>query len=186
MSSAASDRSAAGESPAARTTTRKTSGPFFTRLSAIRWRIAAVVSAAAYAAQDLFGWRVDTLASFQAEDAYAILSGVLLAGYVAWVASHFASRPQGAALRRRTLLHQRAGAAAPVLLYLHSGETGYGFTALLSLVFLGTVLVGVASPFGLRMRNPPYHDVWVAAHIFFAAFLAILILFHAYIAVYYE
>ena len=171
---------------AATKATRNASGPFFTRLSTVRWRVAAVVLAAAYAAQDHFGWRWNTLAAFQAEDAYAFLSGVLLAGYAAWVASHFAGRPRGAALRRRTILHQKAGAAAPVLLYLHSGEIGYGFTALLSSVFLGAVLIGVASPFGLRLRNPPYHDIWIAAHIFLTALLAVLILFHAYVAIYYE
>lgn len=98
----------------------------------------------------------------------------------------FADRPQGLALRRRTLRHQKAAALAPVLLYLHSVEVGYGYAGLLTWVFLGSVLVGLASPFGLRLRNPLYHDVWVAAHVLLAAFLAVLILFHAAVALYYE
>lgn len=98
----------------------------------------------------------------------------------------FADRPQGMALRRRTMRHQQAGAVAPALLYLHSVEVGYGYAGLLTWAFLGSVLVGLASPFGLRMRNPLYHDIWVAAHVLLASFLAVLILLHAYLALYYE
>ena len=98
----------------------------------------------------------------------------------------FADRPQGMALRRRTMRHQQAGALAPALLYLHSVEVGYGYAGLLTWVFLGSVLVGLAGPFGLRMRNAIYHDVWVAAHLLLASFLGVLILLHAYLALYYE
>ena len=160
--------------------------PFFTRLSAARWRAAAVILAAAYLFQDASGFRWEWLARLQQGDSYRYASGVSLAAYVGWVGALFAGRPQGMALRRRTDLHQKAGALAPALLYLHSVEIGYGYAGLLSWVFLGAVLIGLASPFGLRMRSPAYHDAWVALHVLSAVLLAILILFHAYLAVYYK
>ena len=44
--------------------------------------------------------------------------------------------------------HQRSAVLVPLLFYAHSVQIGYGYLAVLSWVFLGNMVVGVASPVG--------------------------------------
>ena len=75
--------------------------------------------------------------------------------------------------------------ARPEGIHDHSVETGFGYLAVLSWIFLGNLLVGVVSPLGVRINNRYYAASWGTLHVTLAAVTTILALFHAYIAVYY-
>lgn len=84
------------------------------------------------------------------------------------------------------VLHQRGGAFTPVLFYVHSIEIGYGYLAVLSWIFLGNMVVGVASPTGIKIRSRVYSVAWGVLHVTLAALTVLLGLFHGYIAFYYK
>ena len=75
---------------------------------------------------------------------------------------------------------------APVLFYIHSVQIGYGYLAILGWLFLGSILIGIANPVGIRIRNRYYRVSWVTIHVMLAVLTVVLGLFHAYIAFYYK
>ncbi len=156
------------------------------RLSEWRWRLAGVLLLLAYLVQDAAGLRWEWLAQLQTVDLYKYVTGSCLLAYVCWQWCLFLARQRGMRVHRLMALHQRSGVVAPVLFYLHSVQIGYGYLAVLSWVLLTNVIVGVASPVGIRIHNRAYTAFWVVMHVLLAALTIILGLFHAYIAVYYK
>ena len=151
-----------------------------------RWRLAALALAALYIAQDAAGLRWQWLDGIQANDIYKYITGGLLLAYVGWQWYLFAARQRGARLQRWLIWHQRSGVLAPMLFYIHSVHIGYGYLAALSWVFFANILLGAASPVGVRLRSRAYTALWTIAHVLFAAVTLLLALFHAYIAFYYK
>ena len=72
-----------------------------------------------------------------------------------------------------------------MLFYVHGVEVGYGYMAAPSWVFLRSMLVGAASPLGIKLNNLYYTVSWRVAHVSLAALAVVKGLFHAYIAVCY-
>ncbi|MDE2941912.1 MAG: hypothetical protein OXP10_06185 [Chloroflexota bacterium] len=139
-----------------------------------------------YVGQDVAGLRWEWLAQAQDLDGYKYVTGAGLLSYVGWQWWLFYSRLKRRNLRRLLPWHQRTGALVPLLFYVHSVEVGYGYLAALSWVFLGNMLVGAASPLGIRINNRYYTVSWGVVHVSLAAVTVVLGLFHAYIAVYYK
>ena len=106
--------------------------------------------------------------------------------YIGWQWHIFLARQRGVKIQGLLLLHQRSGAFAPILFYLHSAQAGYGYLAVLSWIFFANIIVGVASPLGIKIRSKTYTASWVILHVLLAALTVILAVFHAYIAVYYK
>ena len=82
--------------------------------------------------------------------------------------------------------HQRSGALVPLLFYAHSIQIGYGYLAVLSWIFLGNMIVGMASPVGIRVRSRFYIACWGAIHVALAVLTVALGVFQGYIAIYYK
>ncbi len=160
--------------------------PFALPVAAWRWRMVGVLSVLLYVGQDVAGLRWEWLAQAQDLDEYKYVTGAGLLSYVGWQWWLFYSRLKRRNLRRLLPWHQRTGALVPLLFYVHSVEVGYGYLAALSWVFLGNMLVGAASPLGIRINNRYYTVSWGVAHVSLAAVTVVLGLFHAYIAVYYK
>ncbi len=161
-------------------------GLISSRLSQWQWRLAGIVLLLAYVIQDAAGLRWEWLAQLQNIDAYKYATGACLLTYVCWQWYVFIARQRGMRIHRVVVLHQRSGVFAPVLFYVHSVQTGYGYLAVLSWIFLTNVIVGVASPVGIRIRSKTYTASWVVVHVILAVLALVLGLFHAYIAVYYK
>ena len=162
------------------------SRPLVLPVAAWRWRATGVVGMLLYVAQDAAGLRWEWLAHLQTVDVFKYVTGTGLLSYVGWQWWLFYSRLRRRNLRRLLSWHQRTGALVPLLFYVHSVEVGYGYLAVLSCVFLGNMLVGAASPLGIRISNRYYTVSWGVAHVSLAAVTVVLGLFHAYIAVYYK
>ena len=156
------------------------------RLSQWRWRLAALALAALYLAQDAAGLRWHWLDQIQTNDIYKYATGCLLLAYVGWQWYLFIARQRGARIQAWLIWHQRSGVLAPVLFYIHSVHIGYGYLAALSWIFFANILLGAASPVGVRLRSRAYTALWTIAHVLFAAVTLLLALFHAYIAFYYK
>ena len=179
----ASDRSASSSQPPASLGV----GRGFALPAAVwRWRVAGVIGVLLYIAQDALGLRWEWLADLQTVDGFKYVTGAGLLSYVGWQWWLFYSRLKGRNVRRLLTWHQRTGALVPLIFYVHSVEIGYGYLAALSWVFLGNMLVGAASPVGIRVDNRYYTISWGVLHVSLAALTAVLGLFHAYIAVYYK
>lgn len=162
------------------------SGLISSRLSQWRWRLLAALLLSAYIIQDTAGIRWEWLAHLQTIDLYKYISGSCLLIYIGWQWHIFLARQRGVKIQGMLVLHQRSGAFAPILFYLHSAQAGYGYLAILSWIFLANVIVGVASPLGVKIRSKTYTASWVILHVLLAALTVILAVFHAYIAVYYK
>lgn len=162
------------------------SGLISSRLSQWRWRLLASLLLSAYIVQDAAGFRWEWFAQLQTIDLYKYISGSCLLIYIGWQWHIFLARQRGVKIQGMLVLHQRSGAFAPILFYLHSAQTGYGYLAILSWIFFANVIVGVASPLGVKIRSKTYTASWVILHVLLASLTVILAVFHAYIAVYYK
>ena len=162
------------------------SGIISSRLSQWRWRLLAALLLLAYIIQDAAGIRWEWLAQLQTIDLYKYISGACLLIYIGWQWHIFLARQRGVKIQGLLTLHQRSGAFAPILFYLHSAQTGYGYLAVLSWIFFANIIVGVASPLGIKIRSKTYTASWVILHVLLAALTVILAVFHAYIAFYYK
>ena len=165
---------------------RRGGRPFALPAAEWRWRAAGVLGVLTYVAQDLTGLRWEWLAQLQTVDVFKYATGAGLLSYVGWQWWLFYSRLKRRNLRRLLSWHQRTGALVPLLFYVHSVEIGYGYMAALSWVFLVNMLVGAASPLGVRINNRCYTASWGVLHVLLAALTVVLGLFHAYIAAYYK
>lgn len=165
---------------------RRSRRPFALPAAEARWRAAGILGVLLYLGQDLAGLRWEWLAHLQTDDVFKYVTGAGLMSYIGWQWWLFYSRVRGRNLRMLLAWHQRTGALVPLLFYLHSIEIGYGYLAALSWIFLVNMLVGAASPLGVRINNRYYTASWGIVHVSLAALTVLLGLFHAYIAVYYK
>ena len=122
----------------------------------------------------------------QTVDVYKYVTGASLLAYIGWQWCLFLARLKGWHTLRLMAFHQRSAVLVPLLFYAHSVQIGYGYLAVLSWVFLGNMVVGVASPVGVRIRSRSYMASWGAIHAALAVVAAALGIFHAYIALYYK
>ena len=156
------------------------------RLSEWRWRLAGTVLLCLYLLQDFLGLHWEWLKQLQTLDGYKYATGSCLLAYVAWQWYLFWARMNGRTGRTLMAVHQRSGALAPLLFYAHTVQIGYGYLAVLSWIFLGNLLVGLANPIGIRISSRSYLALWGAVHVTLAVLTVALGIYHAYIAVYYK
>lgn len=142
-----------------------------------------------YAVVVMTGIAPGVLRRLQARDLYLAVSGLALAGLVAYQfklsLARMDRRPIGPAAVAR---HRIVGAVLPLGLLLHAPSFGYGYLLMLSVVFatalvLGLVARGVRS---LHRRVSWLYDAWFISHIAVSVLLVALIAFHIVIALAYE
>lgn len=155
---------------------------------ATRWTMTGIVLLAAYAAQALGDWQSDWINSWQDIELYKQLTG---AGLVVLFAAQWrltATRTRGAVRRASRLLipHQYWGATAPLWLYLHADDFGYGYIRAMSLGFLSLVLLGLLHESVTRLNRSWLTTTWLVTHIGLAAALIAVIGYHGFNAFYYE
>ncbi len=127
------------------------------------------------------------LSALQGQTWYKIASGSVLAGFVCfqWLLALLRVNRWARAARALYSWHQTAGALSPVLLFLHSTRLGFGYLLVLSSVYVANNVLGLVSPTAfprLKMLLP----FWVIAHIALSVLLTVLVVYHAWTALYYE
>jgi hypothetical protein len=137
---------------------------------------------ALYTAQGVLHLEWPLLAALQHDERHKVASGSVLAGFLLC---------QSLMVRRRVFdpvgvvfWHKLAGASAPLLLYLHAARFAYGYLALLSYVYLGTIGLGLLHRLAMRAR--PLYTCWFVLHLATASSLVVLSGYHAVIALAYE
>jgi hypothetical protein len=108
---------------------------------------------------------------------------VLLASQ--WGLSLARVRRSGRLAKKLYWWHSMLGAAAPLLLLLHSTTLGYGYVMMLSTLFLANVAIGIASP-NLLPALRPHLLIWTSSHVAISAVVVVLALHHAWTALYFE
>ena len=149
-----------------------------------RWRVAGVMGALLYVAQDLLGLRWEWLAQLQTVDAFKYVTGAGLLSYLGWQWWLSYAGLKRRILPRLLVWRHRTCALVPLLIYAHSAEIGYGYVAALSWTFLGSMLVGVGSPLGVKVNSRYLTASWVVIYVPLAALTVVLGVFHTYTAVY--
>lgn len=145
--------------------------------------IAGIALVALFWVQAAVGLPWPTLAHWQTLESFKLATGAILALFVAsqWLLTIARMQNWSRALKPAYAWHQRLGAVAPLLLFAHSIRAGFGYQLVLSIVFLGTCLLGFASPRAfpaLRRFSTP----WLILHIAFSVTTVALIGYHVWIA----
>jgi hypothetical protein len=140
-----------------------------------------------FASQALLKVEWPWLSRWQQQDSYKLWSGAALALFIAaqWLLT--IARVNGWSKLARALYawHQRSGMFAPVALFAHSTAFGFGYLSLLSTLYLCNTALGLMSPRAFpRLRH--YAGVWLSGHIALSVALAVLVVYHAWIALFFE
>ncbi len=137
----------------------------------------------AYVAQAAVGLEWPWLVRQQAQDRFAVISGCGLACYLAWQWSLGARRlvdPIGT-----VLWHKRAGACAPLVLYVHASRLSYGYLVVLGLGYLSVTLAGLLHALVIA-RARRLFGLWFVVHVATATMLIVVGVYHVVIALAYE
>jgi hypothetical protein len=137
--------------------------------------------------QLVLGTEWGPLSVWQGNKWYKIGSGSLLAGFVCfqWLLALLRANRWARAARALYSWHQTVGALSPVLLFLHSTRLGFGYLFGLSTVYIANNVLGLVSPSTfprLKVALP----FWLIAHIALSVLLAVMVVYHAWTALYYE
>lgn len=138
----------------------------------------------AYVAQAVLGLEVDALVALQADDRYRVLSGALLAAFIAyqWRLGTQRLRDAAGSVARHKLL----GAIAPAVLYLHASRFAYGYLLVLGVLYLGTLVVGLLHRPVLAARARALYTWWFVIHVAMSTVLVVVVGYHAVVALAYE
>jgi methionine sulfoxide reductase heme-binding subunit len=140
-----------------------------------------------YVAQATLGIGWGPLSEWQALPAWRLGSGLVLGTALGWLWMQSLIRSSGSARPRRWLtLHRLGGLVGVFALFAHTTRWGHGYLTCLAAVFLGTVLIGVASPSALRIQSPRYHRLWLFLHVVLALVLVAGVVFHVWIGPSYQ
>ena len=134
----------------------------------------------AYLVQGLAGLRMPVLDDLQTHDAYRLGSGAVLGLYLAsqWLLAVSRSR-KWRSTSRVLKWHKASGALAPLFLYLHSTEFGFGYLGVLSSVYLANVTTAAAGP-ELLPRRRAVTTIWVALHVGLSVATVMIAAVHAW------
>ena len=118
------------------------------------------------------------LIQLQRDDTFKIVTGLGLAVYLYQQWSMIGHRD----VRR----HKLGGALAPLVLYLHASRFGYGYLALLALVYLGSMASGLLHGPVVQLRARALFTIWFVVHLATSVLLVMLGGYHVIIALAYE
>jgi hypothetical protein len=127
------------------------------------------------------------LSEWQTLTSYKLGTGILLATFVAaqWFLAVCRWQRWTHLARPVYRWHQRLGSLAALFLFAHSTALGFGYILVLSLVYLANAALGVASPQAFSAVKR-YQTPWMAMHVALSLLLLVLMLYHAWTALYFE
>lgn len=130
----------------------------------------------------------EQLARLQSDELYKQLSGFAILCFVIlqWRLAHLRSASRSQEARQNLNTHQWLGVLAPVLIFIHSTQTGHEHqTALLGL-FIATILTGLFSFHTVKIRKQWFIVGWTILHITLATMVIALMAFHIYVVFWYS
>ena len=118
---------------------------------------------------------------------YKGVSGSLLGAFIGfqWLLALLRVNRSTRAAKALHSWHQTAGALSPVFLFLHSTRMGFGYLFVLSTVYVGNNVLGLANPAAFP-RLKTVLPFWVVAHVALSVLLTALIGYHVWTAISYE
>lgn len=150
------------------------------------WSFVSVTLAILFLWQHVAELHVSAVETLQANPVFKAWSGIALFGYLLSQWWLFLLRVRNQKFASQIALHQRMGAVAPVLFYIHSTQLGYGYLLLLSSVYFSNLVVGATSPTTTRIKSMLYRRTWLLAHISLSVITVMLAAYHAWIAFYFK
>ena len=154
-----------------------------------KYLYAGLAMAAAFLAQDLFGWKIPFLESLQENEVYRACSGLLLSVFIAaqWYMPllRVSGRLKAAALQYDR--HKKQGVFAPLFYYLHSTTFGYAYLLALSAIYIGNLILGFLNRelFSGGRVIERYSHYWLIAHVSLSLLIVFLMFYHVFIVVSY-
>jgi len=138
--------------------------------------------------QNIFDLNLTFLLQWQQQEFYKQLSGYVLLSYILlqWQLGISRMKDRTALLSRRYYWHKWRGAVAPLFLYIHTMNLGYGYQLILSIIYLANFSVGIFSCEILGIKHKFIRPIWLTAHIALAVLTLVLALFHLYIIYWYS
>lgn len=126
---------------------------------------------------------IPELKTLQSNDLYKQISGFLILGFVImqWHLTHLRNTKQNTKIKKAFSSHQWLGITAPLLIFIHSTETGYGYQSALLYSFIALVAVGLFNYQTFKIRKKWYINSWITLHISLATICLTLIFYHIYI-----
>jgi hypothetical protein len=142
----------------------------------------------AFTLQASLGLSWPELERMQASLGYKIASGMLLCAYLIaqWQVPIQRLTKTVSAASSRLAEHKLVGALGPLILYLHASRLGFGYTFVLSLLFLANSAVALLSRETLGIKARWFWIAWLGIHISLAVTVTALGIFHVCCALYYE
>lgn len=137
----------------------------------------------------LFGEVVwETLINLQAYSLYKQLSGFVILAYIGaqWWLAYLRFSGRKAAAAQHIKVHKWMGVIAPVLLLMHTVETGHAYQTLLLTVFIIVAVSGLFSFHDIKLKKRWFVVSWTILHVALAIVLPMLVLYHIYITYHYS
>ncbi|VAW86563.1 hypothetical protein MNBD_GAMMA16-1870 [hydrothermal vent metagenome] len=123
------------------------------------------------------------LNNLQSNELYRQLSGfaILLFTLHQWRLTHHRNTKQNGKIKQSLQTHQWVGIVAPILIYLHTVETGYAYQTALLFSYIALITIGLCNYHVIKVRKKWYVNSWLALHISLATLSLTLISYHIYI-----
>ncbi len=128
------------------------------------------------------------LVQWQQLELYKQLSGYFLLFFIVsqWRLGISRMKDRKIFLSKRYHQHKWFGALAPLILYIHAINLGYGYQLLLSIVYLANFSIGIFNCESLKIKHKSLRTTWLTVHIGFAVLTVALVLFHIYVIYWYS
>lgn len=140
--------------------------------------------------QYFFHLKINFLERWQTQEIYKMLSGSLVALFIMaqWYFPVLRIRRKSVEAAKQYTIHKQIGAFAPLIYYFHSTKIGFGFLFMLSTVFFTNNLLGLFNHDLVKNRTERrrYSELWLAPHIILSLSTVALMIYHIFIAIYYE
>lgn len=129
-----------------------------------------------------------TLMELQSNDLYKQLSGFTMLAFVLlqWRLAHLKTMQRIIAARSNLKTHQWIGALAPLLIFLHSMQTGHAHQTALLYLFIAAIITGLLSFHTIKIRKQWFIVGWTIVHITLATAVLALMAFHIYVVYWYS
>jgi len=128
------------------------------------------------------------LAELQSIELYKQLTGFAIFCFIMlqWRLAHLRTENRTKEARENLNTHQWLGVLAPVLVFIHSTQTGHEHQTALLFLFIATVFTGLFSFHTIKIRKQWFIFGWTIFHITFATATIALLSFHIYVVFWYS
>ena len=147
-----------------------------------------IVLLIAFWLQDAFGLKWQWLEQAQSNEIYKQCSGFLLMFYLfhQWLISLLRLHGKIQSAWSNYPWHLWFGALAPLVFYFHSTQFGYAYQFWLSMVYFGTIVIGLLNHETLSIKKMRFYNSWITAHVSSSLFVIVLMGYHIYVVYMYE